>query len=1149
MNVATPTSGIGVRKILKIMKLTLFLTLFVVTSVFANNTFSQNRLLSLEMRNITVEKVLLSIEDQSRFVFIYNKDLIDVNRRVDVKLDNASVEEILDVVFENAGVKYKIINNQIALSPDYSKNSQPTSVKGKITDVAGIPLPGVTIVIKGTTQGTITDSDGNYSLDNIPADAVLSVSFVGMLTQEVPVSGKGVIDVSLEEETIGLEEVVAIGYGTVKKSDLTGAVSSVRSEDLEKATPVNVQSALQGRAAGIMVSSNSGAPGTEASIRIRGMGTVNNNNPIYVVDGMIVDNSDNNGEDGDNLAKNLNFLNPSDIESVEVLKDASAQAIYGSRGANGVILITTRKGKEGAPKVTFSSSIGITSVSSLGKLLGAKDYLDYLLTAYYNGYVRSGGDESIDPVNINSTTQKAKALYDKGYNTDWMDEILSNAVSQNYNIAIRGGSQKARYSVSAGYLNEEGIIKKSGYERYSFRLNTDYNLGKFIKIGENLGITSSQTKQIAEDLGGAISNAMVVDPLTPVINEDADESDVNYKYNKYSVAQIVSGSENPASILSRTNTNGEGLSIVGNVFAEITILKDLKFRSSWGFNKSYNDISDFDPAYYLSAKFSRALSKVSLNSYRSDEWVLENTLSYNKTFNDHTLSAVVGYTREHSHYTFTNAAKEGTASNARELWTFSAATDNPSVTGSYSNLAMMSYLGRINYSYKDKYIATASFRRDGSSKFGDGHKWGSFPSFSLGWRLISEPFFQNFAGNIFSNFKIRSGWGQIGNSSLPVYNAYVSQVGTASGYRYLYNNTQSPGYYLTTIGTPDISWETTKQLNLGVDMGFLKNALTVSADYYTKNTEDMLLQISYPYYAGYPSTASPYSNAGSVKNKGFEIVIDYQGKAGKLGYGISANGGIFDNEVTDLGSGQNPIIGDYQRTELHNSIGRFYGYVTDGIFQTEEEVQQYVSANGTVLQPDAHAGDFRFKNLNGDDDINANDKTFIGNPLPEFTYGLTLNLSWKAFDFTAFFQGSYGNDIYNATLERLGTSAGEYNILQSVYDNAWRGEGTSNSQPIMSTVNENDNYRISDYFIEDGSYLRLKNVQLGYNLPKSVCSKFKISDARIFIGGTDLLTFTDYSGNDPEVGQNGTATDGLGVDAFAPYPKTRKITFGFNVSF
>ena len=1030
---------------------------------------------------------------------------------------------------------------------------QEKMVTGTVTDAAtGEPLTGVNVLIEGTLTGVSTDLSGKYSLTKTADGAIIAFSFIGYTTEKITYTGQSVIDVKLFQAVMELDQVVVIGYGTIKKSDLTGSVASVSSKEIEKVSPVNIQSALQGQVAGMMITANSGAPGSEATVRVRGIGTVNNNNPIYVIDGMLIDP----GQVND--PTNIRFLNPWDIESIEVLKDASAQAIYGSRGANGVILITTKKGTEGLPKITFSSTIGFSNVTRVPKVLDPLNFKILVLVSHYNGYMRSHPDANphLNADTLDVTTRTAVNEYNNGNYTNWLDELLrKNVVNQNYNLSITGGTKYSHYSASAGYLNTDGLIKNFNYKRYAFRLNTDYKAGKHITIGENLGVTTDRKKGY-ENYGGSLADAMAADPLSPMLKPEGtvDVTDPDYGYNKYYASPITFG--NPVLGAELLNLNKSMLTLVGNMFAEAQILKDFKFRSSWGFNLAYYDESQFSPKYNLSPENKNEVTTVSDYNSHTNGWVWENTLTYNKTTKNQSITVLLGYTSEYTKAIHNFASKQGTPNNDPELQTFDAATSEPNVTGSYNDNSMISYLGRVNYSLLDKYLLTASVRRDGSSKFGSGHRWGIFPSFSLAWRISNEEFFKNLSGELINNFKLRAGWGRIGNSSLPAYYAYVSQVASSwPNYawwnienRYIFGEKLYTGYFLSTIGTPDISWETTEQTNIGLDISILKNSLSITADYFIKNTRNMLLQIPYPYYAGYPSMAAPYTNAGSVENKGFELVVDYKIKTGDFSYGISVNGSMFRNKVNSLGPGQRPIIYFANRTEVGGPIGRYYGWITDGIFQTEKEVRDYKGPGGSILQPNASAGDFRFKNLNDDDVIDSNDETWIGNPWPKLTYGVNINLAYKAIDLVLFFQGSYGNDIYDVGLERHLNFVGSGNEFEYIYKNAWRGPGTSNTAPILSTVDNNDNYRVSDFFVKDGSYLRLKNVQFGYNLPKAICDKVRITTGRIWIGGTNLLTFTKYWGIDPEVGAVATPTVEAGYDWNNNFPQSREISLGVTFS-
>ncbi|MCW3108980.1 MAG: SusC/RagA family TonB-linked outer membrane protein [Segetibacter sp.] len=1034
--------------------------------------------------------------------------------------------------------------------------AQQTAVKGKVVDEKGQPLTGVTVQVKGKGGGTSTDANGNFTISAAP-NAVIKLSSVGYTEQEIRVNNQASLNIKMASASQALGEVVVVGYGTQRKSDLTGAISSVSAKDLEKATPINATEALQGRASGVQVVSNSGAPGSEGTIRIRGIGTVNNNDPIYVVDGMFV--------------SSINYLSPSDIARIEVLKDASATAIYGSRGANGVILISTHRGVSGKPVIVFNSNVGTSKATNLTKTLSREQDFDYRKTAYYNGYIRTvpNADPNIDPGTSTdpyfTNFKPVKAAYDLGSSTDWAKELLKSSVIQSYDLAMRGGAQNVRYAASAGYFDQSGIIENSSYKRYTFRLNTDFTVNKRLVVGENFGLTYSKTVGFSQFDGplGIIANILLADPYTPVLKQSTNPSAPNYidpldpdfKYNKYSGMYVESSGENPAGVVSRNNYSTGLMKLVGNVYGELQLMKALKFRSSIGYDYSTVNQSDFTPRYFISATRQSAVSNVFDNRSNGLGLVWENTLNYNTTFNGiHNITGLLGYTEELYKASFLNASRQNTPNNDPSLQVISAATGTITLTGNKTQNSLRSYFGRLNYSYSDRYLLTASIRRDGSSKFGPGNKWGTFPSASAGWRISNEPFFKTLNASFVNTVKLRAGWGRIGNQSLPggTNNPYLSLVQGTDDYRYEFGDQVANGNYFVSLGTPGITWETSEQTNIGLDLAFLKSRLNVSADYFVKDTKDMLLQVQLPSYSGFPSI--PFTNAGQIKNKGIELVVSYDGKAGNFSYGVSANASKFTNRAISLGAGNRPINANdpylaneiINRTEVGRSIGEFYGWVTDGIFQTTKEVQDY-NKNGQLIQPKALPGDFRFKDIDGNGVINANDKTWIGNPLPKLIYGFNLNMGYKSFDLSALFQGSYGNNLFNSNKTYLARLDGVRTASLAAYEAAWRGPGTSNTQPIISRANANDNFRISDWWVEDGSYMRLKNLQLGFTLPAAWATKMNIAKSRLWIGGTDLFTITKYSGNDPEAGLS--ASPIMAGRDFSAYPKMKRYSIGLNVTF
>ena len=747
--------------------------------------------------------------------------------------------------------------------------------------------------------------------------------------------------------------------------------------------------------------------------------------------------------------------------------------------------------------------------------------------------------------------------YLKGIETDWVDEILKDgpALSQNYNLSIRGGSKDARYAASIGYYDEDGIlIENSKYRRYSFRINSDYNLGKIFRVGENLVITQNENTGMPTPISGIRTSfsepvwiAMGSIPLYPVLKDSAEINDPNYEYNKYEAEY----NNNPVASLHRIHTLNKTLSIFGNIFAEATFFKAVTFRSSFGLNISSSFIDDFHPEYYLRPDDMNDQSEVKNTLYRTNGWLWENTLTYHKTFQKHSITAVAGYTAEQNIFDYMHASKFGTPTNDVNMRTLDAAISNPIAKGSFDEVNMISLLGRLNYVYGDRYLVTASIRRDGTSKFGPDHKWGNFPSVALGWKISSEGFFESLKSGFMPMLKLRAGWGQIGNSSMTEHNtnAYVSQVATSPRLRALFNEMPYSGYFYETIGTPSLGWETAEQANIGLDIGMFRYALNITADYFVKNTKDMLVRVEVPSYAGYGMDNEPWINAGSVENKGFEYIVRYKGNLGKFRYEISTNGTSYKNKVTSTNPDSTEIlIPDVPtKTLIGSPIGSFFGYVTDGIFQTEDEVLGHVNSTGVVIQPNAIPGDFRFKDLDNNGELTAEDMTIIGNPHPKFIYGFSINLGFHGFDLMTMWQGVYGNDLWNRVLIKQGALNGTINVFRDRYQEAWRGEGTSNSQPMITKDASNNNYRDSDYFVEDGSYLRMKIIQLGYSLPISIIQKLNIESCRIWIGGTDLITFTNYSGNDPEVGMDNPLYSGF--DGIGTYPKNRKIIVGINIEF
>ncbi len=996
-------------------------------------------------------------------------------------------------------------------------------IKGEVTDFNGEPLAGVTVLLKNTTQGTMTDYTGAYAFEGIPGNAVLVFSFIGMKTEEMAVNGKTMLNVRMMDDLMLLNEVMVVGYGISKKSDITGAVASVKGDVLSKQPVGDVGQALQGRLAGVSVTAQSGAPGATPTIRIRGIGTVNDSEPLYVVDGMPV--------------SSIAYLNPGDVTSLEVLKDASASAIYGSRGANGVILITTKTGKAGKTVVNFNSYYGVQKAINNLDLMTGQEWYDFQME-------------------VNKTRAKPIDLSkaNRNISTNWVDEITRTAAIQNYYMDISGGQGGITYTASAGYFGQEGTIKGTDYERLSLRLNADNKINKYFTVGTNLSSSLSTRYMVTEgnEAFSIMSMAMRMEPVVPVKKEDGS----------WGSSPFIDTS-NPVAQIEFTNTKRKSLDLVGAVYGIVNITPDINFRTSFGADIRRIDDYDFTPKYEVSAAQKTAESVVSRGSISYMNWLWENVLTYSKVFKEkHDVKIMAGYTAESTRNENFDASKNGVPAGSENLQYLDAAQNATSAkaNGRAWESSMISYLARANYSYNDRYLATVSARSDGSSKFGKENRFATFPSFSLGWKLSNERFFEKLNAKWVDLIKFRGGWGQIGNQNIGNY-LYQNRLTSAAQYQYMYGNPEEvyQGVTAIAVGNPDIKWETTESTNIGLDLALFKS-LSLTVDFYTKTTKDMLLIEPIPDHLGYES--GPVTNVGSVRNRGIEFAAQWQGKLAKdLFITIGGNLATVDNEVLSLGTGGALAGGAlYNRgnatsTQVGSSIGRFWGFKTNGLVQTEEQL-----AEVRKTQPGAGLGDRIFLDLNGyeadgktltgkpDGKLDEADKQFIGSPIPDFTYGFNVSLTYKGFDFAAFFEGVQGNEIFNANRVYTYATNSIYQKNRAVL-NAWTPENRNTNIARINGDDDNDNMRISDFYIEDGSYLRLKNVQLGYTFPVQLVKKAQIQNLRLYVSVQNLFTITNYSGADPEIGQL-SSTDYLsrGFD-HGTYPQARTITAGLNLTF
>lgn len=978
------------------------------------------------------------------------------------------------------------------------------TVTGTVTDEKGESVIGASVSVKGASRGTVTDIDGRFSLE-ADNNAVLVISYIGLLPQEIAVTGKSVLQVVMRENAEMLDEVVVVGYGVSRKKDLTGAVSSV-SGDLMKDKPVaSIGEALQGRAAGVQVVS-SGKPGDNVSFRIRGISTINNSEPLLVIDGVPTD-------------LGLNALNMEDVETVDVLKDASATAIYGSRGANGVVLVTTKKGKTGDGKISFSANWGVQSATDMPKMLNASQFasLHNEMIANYNRSVSEASrlkqrEDFADPT-----------AWDKG--TDWLDELFRPAWMQNYTLSYSGGNEKSNYYVSGGVFDQDGIVLDTSYRRYTLQFNSESKLRSWLKFGNNITLNHDLKKQGSYD----IRETMAALPTQPVYNDDGTYSGPGEPAYQYGDIR------NPVGRAAVNREETRGYNVLGNIYAEIKLFDKLTFKTLGGIDFKFWDKHNFNPRYDWKPIPQRD-SYLYEESNKSFTYLWDNTLTYTDTFKDiHHLTVLLGTSAQNNVYNRMNASVQGFLSDHNNQLT--NGLKDPTVGGTKNDWAILSFFGRVNYNLAEKYLFTATVRRDGSSRFSANHRWGTFPSFSAAWRLSEEAFYRK--NNWVNDIKIRLGYGETGNQDGIDNYAYFTRLKTG---QYVFNGTPVSTLYPLVMPNPDVKWETVKQWNAGIDLSLIDQRINLTLDAYLKNTSDMLVPMSVPITTGYDDKAVPSINMGKVRNKGIELTVSSRNLTGAFRWNTDLNVSYNKNEVIRMNEGVPLFVGDeINMTQVRISaegkpVGAFYGYVTNGIFQNQEEVNNYAIQVKGGTAP----GDIRFRDLDNNGVINADDRTFIGNPLPEWSFSMNNTFAYRNFDLQVFFQGVAGNDIYNANRIWQESMSVPQNQTAKVLDR-WTGPDTSYSIPRAVYSDPNQNVRHSDRFIENGSYLRLKNLTLGYTLPESLSKKAHLGTARIYLSGQNLFTLTEYSGFDPEVGVSG-------VD-LGTYPVTRTFSFGINVNF
>ena len=974
-------------------------------------------------------------------------------------------------------------------------SAQQINVQGTVKDAVG-SVPGASVIVKGTTNGTIADIDGKFSM-KVPAGAVLEVSCIGYVTVEVPAgNGQTPLTIVLKEDTELLEEVVVVGYGTIKKSDLTGAVAAVNSDKIKDSPAANVGQALQGKVAGVQII-DSGSPGSNVNIKVRGLGSINNCDPLVVIDGVPTD-------------LGLNAINTEDIERIDVLKDASATAIYGSRGANGVVMVTTKRGKSGDGKISVNANFSLQTPTNVPQMLNAAQY------AQLSNEMMANSGRNVNPDWADPATL--------GAGTNWLGELLGTGKLQKYNVSYSGGNDKTNYYVSGGFLDQTGVVRNVGYRRFTFQSNSDTQVRRWLKMSTNVTF-STETKSSGSYSIGDTMNAL---PVFSVKDENGEWTGPEGNAEWYGSVR------NPIGTTEVNKSETKGYNILANISAEVTFTKWLKFKSTFGYDAKFWYTDSFTPKYAWKP-IQVEISKRYRSNNKSFTNLWDDYFLFDHTFaKKHHLSMMAGTSAQWNSYDYMSGEKSGF------LFDSVNQMDNGQeveyINGSKSEWSLMSLMARVNYSYDDRYLITATIRRDGSSRFGRNNRWGTFPSVSVAWRPSKESWFPQ--SEIVNDLKVRAGYGVTGSQAsvsnygyLATYETGVYSFGTAG--------TEQPSLYSASLANPSIHWEEVAQSNIGIDLAMFNSRVQFSIDGYIKNTRDMLVKASIPITSGFEDTTTTYANAGKVRNQGIEMQLHTVNIAGELNWETDFSATYNTNKIIDLNSAV-----PYYINQVNNSyltmlqkgypINVFYGYVTDGLFQNQTEVDNH------AFQPGAAPGDIRYRDLNNDGVINESDRTVIGNPNPTWLFSMNNTVEWKGLELSVYLQGVAGNSIYNANnIENTGMAAA-MNQTVAVLDR-WTGEGTSNFMPRAVYGDPNQNCRVSDRFIENGSYLRVKNIMLAYSFPSKMLQKINVHGLRLALICENVATISKYSGFDPEVSING-------IDS-SRYPIPRTYSVGLNLNF
>ncbi|WP_324678327.1 TonB-dependent receptor [Hymenobacter sp. GOD-10R] len=1083
---------------------------------------------------VPLSRLLRQWEKQYKSTIAYDSDVVE-DKRVFPQEGPEKLEDKLQAVLAQADLQFKQLRaNYYVISKIPLANTAPANVSGRqdvtiagrVVDAKGAGLPGVTVVVKGTSIGAGSGPDGSFTLQ-APENSVLVFSFVGFTRKEVPVTGAtSNLTVTLAEDTQALNEVVVIGYGTARKSDLTGAVASVTSAQLTQVATSDPVQALQGRVAGVEVTSNSGQPGSGTRIRVRGVGTINNSDPLYVVDGV--------------QTSDIGFLLPADIESTEILKDASATAIYGSRGANGVVLITTKHGKAGATQFNFSGYTGFQQIRNTLPLTNAAQYSTLVTEAFTNA-----GKSLPD---YGPRLQEAIATNAEGI--DYQDLVTQKGLITNYSLSASGGSEQNRYLVSGSYFQQDGIIKNSGFKKFVIRVNDDVVLTKRIKAGVAATFTNNNQTGSGNGQGGSqpytiLQYAQQVNPVLNPFGPNGTYNDDVITRNALNVPRLLD--EQKYNKIQNNN-------LFTSSYVDVSLFKGLSFRSTFGINYFNNHPKTYQPQYYIGPVDQRAQSALIETRNESVSWVWSNYFNYNKTFADNSnLSFTLGQEAQRGYGNGISITAFNVPLDASLQYASASRSTGNVVRSSQYDGSLSSYFGRANYNFRDRYLLTGTLRFDQTSKFLGPVRTGTFPSVGAAWNISNEQFLKDVS--YLSVLKLRTSYGEVGNQNAAPNYGYASVA--RNNQTYSFNGVAAPGLAISQLNNPDLKWETAITTDVGLDAEFFNSKLTLTADYFERRTKDMIALSPVPDYVG---QAPAPANVGSLRNRGLELALSYRNTVGKLQYNVGVNFTKINNVVTSLGGGNAiaagnvlPQIGNTTLTDVGREIAFYYGLKAQGVFHNQGEIDAYKNAAGGLVQPGAKPGDVRYQDTNGDGTITASDNTYLGSGTPNFTYGASLNLNYLGFDFRMLLYGVQGAEVINGGAFNLSKSADFVGVWSNFYANRmdrWTPNNPNSNQPRVTSTDTNGNDRFSSRYVEDASYLRARNMELGYTLPKALLDKVQVKGARVFASVDNVFTITKYTGYDPEISTVANYNNPLsyGVD-YGNYPQARTYRLGFNVQF